>query len=94
MGHAVGAGTAMVSGELSSICERASAAMVVLLSATDDVDDEENGDPDDIHEVPIERHDIDASGMLLCDMSEEREERDGREREYASGDVERVQADK
>jgi len=56
---------------------------VVLLSATDDVDDEKNGDPDDVHEVPVEGDDVDRSGVLLLDVSEEGEERDGRERQKA-----------
>jgi hypothetical protein len=45
-----------------------------LLSTTDDVDDEENGDPDDIHEVPIKGDDVDALGMRGLDVSEEGEE--------------------
>src|SRR6266849_2935935 len=65
----------------------------VLPSATDDVDDEEHGDPDDVDEVPVEREHVGVGRVLLLDLSEEREERDRPEGQQARGEVERVQAD-
>src|SRR6267143_5633597 len=91
-GQGVDAGTSTTSGELSWSGRRDSTD-TRSSSATDDVDDQEDRDPHDVDEMPVQAQKVDARGVLALDVTAGGQERDGGHRKHANGDVEGVQSD-
>ncbi len=70
IGQAVGAGISIVSVR-SSAFARASMLVLFSISASNDINDGEDDNPNCVHEVPIERQHVDALGILLLHRSED-----------------------
>src|SRR6266478_9190059 len=91
-GQGVDAGMSTTSGELSWSGRRDSTD-TRSSSATDDVDDQEDRDPHDVDEMPIQTQEVDARGMLSFDVAAGSQQRDRCERNQADRHMERVQPD-
>src|SRR6266481_4772758 len=91
-GQGVDAGTSTTSGELSWSGRRDSTD-TCSSSATDDVDDQEDRDPHDVDEMPVQTQEVDARGMLSFDVAAGSQQRDRRERNQADRHMEGVQPD-
>src|SRR5712675_2395916 len=91
-GQGVDAGTSTTSGELSW-SGRWDSTDTRSSSATDDVDDQEDRDPHDVDEMPVQTQEVDARGMLSFDVAAGSQQRDGGEGHQADRHMERVQPD-
>src|SRR5215469_5089338 len=94
-GHAVGAGTSISRGawRFSLTCSLISNVAISLPSASQNVHDGKNDDPNRIHKMPVQRKDFYTTGVFLSDATGKREDRHNDEHDQSCGDVERVEAD-
>jgi hypothetical protein len=79
IGHAVGAGISII---FVRLAVRANVSLFILfsISAPNQVNNREDHDPNCVHEVPIERKDINALGMFLLYRTEDGESHYGAQR--------------
>jgi hypothetical protein len=92
IGHAVGAGISIIFVRLSV---RANVSLFTLfsISASNQVNDGEDHNPNRVHEVPIKRQDVDALGMFLLYRTQDGESHYGGQRKEANNYVKAVQPD-
>src|SRR5262245_37998065 len=67
-------------------------AMLALAPRTrvpgrDQVDDGEDHDPDDVHEVPVEPHELDGQRAVLRDLARERQREQREQHQHPHRDV-------
>src|SRR5215472_10026535 len=94
-GQAVGAGTSISRGvwRLSLNSSVTNNVAIFLPSASQNVNDGENDDPNGIHKVPVQGKHLYTTGVFPADQASECEDRYNDEHDHARSDVERVEAD-
>src|SRR5215471_20986114 len=93
-GQAVGAGTSISRGvwRLSFNSSVISNVAISLPSASQNVNDSENDDPNRIHKVPVQRKHFHTARVLGADLARKGKDRHDDEHDDSHGDVERMQA--
>src|SRR5215468_1445408 len=94
-GQAVGAGTSISCGvwPLSLKCSFISNVAISLSSASQNVHDGKNDDPNHIDKMPVQRKHFDRMGVLPAYPAGKREDRHNDEHDHSCRDVECVQTD-
>src|SRR5215218_10591019 len=80
---------ARTSGTGSSTCVSAMLALAPRprVPGRDQVNDGEDHDPDDVHEVPVEPHELDGHRAVLRDPTRERQREQREQHQHADRDV-------
>ncbi len=92
IGHAIGAGISIIFVMLSV---RANVSLFTLfsISASNQVNNGEDHDPNCVHEVPIKRQDVNAFGMFLLYRTEDGKSHYSAQRKQTNNYVKAVQPD-
>src|SRR5215471_12747572 len=94
-GQAVGAGTSISRGvwRLSLNSSVISNVAISLPSASQNVNDSKNNDPDRIHKMPVQGKHFYTPGVFPADPADKGENRHNNQHDHSHGDVKRVQPD-
>src|SRR5215467_9331304 len=94
-GQAVGAGTSISRGvwRLSLTCSVISNVAISLPSASQNVNDSKNNNPNHVHKIPVQGEYFYTPGVFSVDPAGKGEDRHNDEHDYSRSDVKRVQAD-
>src|SRR6516162_399377 len=94
-GQAVGAGTSISRGvwRLSLNCSLTNKVAMLLPSASQNVDNGEDDDPNHIHKMPVQGKDFHTRRVFLSDAVGKGKDRHNDEHDHSHSDVKRMQAD-
>src|SRR5260370_32143527 len=95
IGHAVGAGSSIVRGACSPASRLSISDPIFqfLLLSSNHVNDRKNHNPHGIHEVPVQRQDVNTFSVLWSHVSQKREHHNHEECYKPYNDVKAVQSD-